>query len=104
MKIYMSFVRKFNRFFLNLAEWCVTNSPYCIIGLLILSAAVKLLVHWLDPVVGRDAALYCHIAQCWFDEGSWDGSGPASSVAHPYLASAAVAQGCRSWLLHRPYD
>lgn len=63
----MSFVRKFNRFFLNLAEWCVTNSPYCIIGLLVLSVAVKILIHYFDPVIGRDASLYCHITQSWFD-------------------------------------
>lgn len=68
----MLFLKKINDTFRYTANWCIAHSAICLIGLLILSAAVKLLVHWLDPVVGRDAALYCHIAQCWFDEGSWE--------------------------------
>ena len=60
-----------NRIFRKIAYYCVVHSWGCLIGLLILSASVKLIVHWLDPVVGRDAAFYCHIAQGWFDEGNW---------------------------------
>ena len=61
-----------NRIFWKIADYCVAHSLCCLIGFLVLSAAVKLLVHLLDPVIGRDASLYCHIAQCWFDEGSWE--------------------------------
>lgn len=67
----MLWLKKSKSFFAFIAKWSIAHSAVCLIVLLVLSAAVKLLVHWLDPVVGRDAAFYCHMAQNW-SETSYD--------------------------------
>lgn len=63
------FFCKINTCFKSIADWCVRRSMLCFAALFVFSLMLKLLVHLLDPVIGRDAALYCHIAKVW-SEGS----------------------------------
>ena len=45
--------------------------PLCLLGLTLVSAGLKLAAYKLDPSIGRDAALYLHMAKIWQETGRY---------------------------------
>ena len=54
------------------AELALHHYKFCLCGLVFLSFIFKLLLYWLEPSIGRDASLYCHLAQEWSYSGEFN--------------------------------
>ena len=65
-------LNKFLNVFHYTTELALRHYKFCLCGLLFLAFIFKLLLYWLEPSIGRDASLYCHLAQEWNNSGEFN--------------------------------
>ena len=63
---------KLLKIFHDAAELALHRYKFCLCGLVFLSFIFKLLLYRLEPSIGRDASLYCHLAQEWNNNGEFN--------------------------------
>jgi 4-amino-4-deoxy-L-arabinose transferase-like glycosyltransferase len=56
---------------LRIKRYIYKHPAGCLVFLLLLSLGLKILAYKADPLLSRDAALYCLMAQTWYESGSY---------------------------------
>ena len=60
-----------NSLFLRIKRYIYRHPAGCLVFLFLLSLGVKILVYKANPLLSRDAALYCLMVQEWYNTGSY---------------------------------